>query len=654
MKLHLQNSAKKGHNRYQSNEVETKQQVAAERPKKRPRQRKQSWEDEQRDEGPLSIQPFFIDRAGVANDAAAAMSSSGNHQPGSNDQVLIKKEGARNYHSVAYNPYANLVTVPIGDCNEPHRWRPRAQLLDDVRRNRISAKSTAAPPTRLKSCLKSSGMEAATSYRQTTSHNRVKMEKGTLASSNNAPRLKSCLKQTSGALTNQQPAHTETSTQSSSLPTNESNKSNVPTFGANNDHGSNASGQMKRPSRWGPKLDGNSSAGGGVGVVTVTQRSPLTSTAHQPRNDEAQHNAATTADDATKRKRLEAWRNRQQEKENEEQQRSSPAGKSHHDSQSTASDVSTSDSTNTDSDRATTDESKSEENGPIIDLTTNNHGQGSQISEPDQSIIDLTAEPDKTHVIFAIDFSGSMKEKDVKAAKGKKISRWDAVFECIETFLAEQQAGQSGTSTCLISVFIFNMKSQVILQRRPLIGDGSDIRKILNRAKRQHKPHAGTGFATGFRQAEQLARPHINDKVVVCFLSDGRPGDHNPNPPPKPTIAYTCKKSATWEKRRSKETGVWTTACEYIENMKKRHTGKYCGLCCLLAFDASLTCSPHFCSLQTSTSIWFVYTMKAFLGFVIWPVGTMEHSTTQTLHWTTILLSLHNLVMVVMKAKKMR
>ena len=52
MKLHLQNSAKKGHNRYQSNEVETKQQVAAERPKKRPRKRKQSWEDEQRgDEG---------------------------------------------------------------------------------------------------------------------------------------------------------------------------------------------------------------------------------------------------------------------------------------------------------------------------------------------------------------------------------------------------------------------------------------------------------------------------------------------------------------------------------------------------------------------------------------------------------------------------
>ena len=69
MKLHLQNSAKKGHNRYQSNEVETKQQVAAERPKKRPRQRKQSWEDEQReDEGPLSNQLFFIDRAGVANE----------------------------------------------------------------------------------------------------------------------------------------------------------------------------------------------------------------------------------------------------------------------------------------------------------------------------------------------------------------------------------------------------------------------------------------------------------------------------------------------------------------------------------------------------------------------------------------------------------
>ena len=42
-----------------------------------------------------------------------------------------------------------------------------------------------------------------------------------------------------------------------------------------------------------------------------------------------------------------------------------------------------------------------------------------------------------THVIFVIDASGSMREADVKSCKGN-ISRWDAVFKCIDSFLDEQ------------------------------------------------------------------------------------------------------------------------------------------------------------------------------------------------------------------------
>ena len=110
-----------------------------------------------------------------------------------------------------------------------------------------------------------------------------------------------------------------------------------------------------------------------------------------------------------------------------------------------------------------------------------------------QKLTDLK-KTDKTHVIFAIDFSSSMKEKEVKTSN-RKILRCEAGFECVDSFLTQQLKQQEWScvmSTCLVSVFTFSDNSQVILNVTPLIGEGNNIRLALKRAKKEHKPEGGT------------------------------------------------------------------------------------------------------------------------------------------------------------------
>ena len=107
------------------------------------------------------------------------------------------------------------------------------------------------------------------------------------------------------------------------------------------------------------------------------------------------------------------------------------------------------------------------------------------------SVIDPTSSPDvhlsqlkvedshsnsNTHVIFALDCSGSMKTADVRTDKGR-ISRWDAVFKCVDSFLDEQvqKHGLQTDACCFVSVLIFNTKSKILLNREPL-GNGSNLR----------------------------------------------------------------------------------------------------------------------------------------------------------------------------------
>ena len=175
----------------------------------------------------------------------------------------------------------------------------------------------------------------------------------------------------------------------------------------------------------------------------------------------------------------------------------------------------------------------------------------------------LVAAPPQVHIVFAIDFSTSMSIRDVKTKNSKKISRWDAVFRCMEEFLTEQQE-QDKENSASVSVLIFSNTAKTLLERMPL-KDGKKVQKALETARKLHSPKGGTGFAAGFERARLLAQKKSNkdEKVVVVFLSDGRPGDLRKDPPDDVGMAMQT------HFRFNRQT--FPAAGFHIEQMQKEH-----------------------------------------------------------------------------------
>ena len=186
-----------------------------------------------------------------------------------------------------------------------------------------------------------------------------------------------------------------------------------------------------------------------------------------------------------------------------------------------------------------------------------------------------------THIVFAIDSSGSMRNEDVTTKNGK-ITRWNAVFECIDGFLVdqiEQQGGidKKGTAS-IVSVLTFDNEAKALVQHMPLIGDGRKVRKKLDAARKAQAPKGGTGFAAGLGLANQICSMASSGKkltteeaheqnTIVVFLSDGRPGDLQLHPPSGATVPM----QTTF--RRNKKT--YPAAGTHIEEMKERHGDRF-------------------------------------------------------------------------------
>lgn len=208
-------------------------------------------------------------------------------------------------------------------------------------------------------------------------------------------------------------------------------------------------------------------------------------------------------------------------------------------------------------------------NDPEAEWTDDSSAAGTETG-----VVDLTGET--THVIFAIDFSSSMNNRDVRTSKGE-MTRWDAVFECTHTFLTQQlqsSGDDDAASDCIVSVIIFNDEARVLLSRIPLLGDGSNVLKKLRAAKNKYMPVGGTGFSAGFGEAERLAAARPGDGVILVFLSDGRPGDLRTDPPPLKPI----ENMQTTFRRHGK---TYLAAGVYIERMQKRHDVFSLQLICL-------------------------------------------------------------------------
>lgn len=161
----------------------------------------------------------------------------------------------------------------------------------------------------------------------------------------------------------------------------------------------------------------------------------------------------------------------------------------------------------------------------VIDLTLDEEEEKMDIKPPAAVLPPAIKD---THVIFTIDFSGSMKTQDVTAADGTSMSRWDAVFTCLQDFVNEQLEELKKETSCIkknvvISVVIFNEKAHTLLRRLPLVGEGHKVHEALQTTRSMYKPSCGTFFAVGIREAQSLALTKEN--TVLVFLSDGRPAD---------------------------------------------------------------------------------------------------------------------------------
>eukprot|EP00804_Cyclotella_cryptica_P003223 CCRYP_010475-RA/>CCRYP_010475-RA protein AED:0.04 eAED:0.04 QI:74/1/1/1/1/0.5/2/0/417 len=214
------------------------------------------------------------------------------------------------------------------------------------------------------------------------------------------------------------------------------------------------------------------------------------------------------------------------------------------------------------------------------------------------------------HVIFAIDFSTSMNTADVNSRNGK-ISRWNAVFQCVDSFLDKQlqQQRQQGGGTddqyhkCVVSVLIFNNESQVLLNRMQLDGDGTSVRAALKAAEKGHTPKGGTSFTAGFHEASILAAGSndVNtDNVMVVFLSDGRPGDLRPRAP--------CDAKIPMQTTYRYFGREYRAAGWYIEKMQSKH----------MHFSLQLVC------LYNEGKEWMEYLAKRYEGTLHNPDLTLD------------------------------
>lgn len=173
----------------------------------------------------------------------------------------------------------------------------------------------------------------------------------------------------------------------------------------------------------------------------------------------------------------------------------------------------------------------------------------------------------EAHIIFVVDFSGSMNEKDIRKKNGKKMKRWDAVFDSINELVRQQvEENASSDAMVVVSLVIFNNDAETLLDKMPVVGKGQKVLKALETAHKAYKPKGGTGFAAGLERAKQLAQGSKGN-VMVVFLSDGRPGDLNPRPPSDSSIPM----QSTF--RRCKQT--YTAAGVHIEEMKANFQDRF-------------------------------------------------------------------------------
>ena len=114
-----------------------------------------------------------------------------------------------------------------------------------------------------------------------------------------------------------------------------------------------------------------------------------------------------------------------------------------------------------------------------------------------------------------------MRNEDVVEANGRKKSRWSAVFECALEMVQEQR-------NVMISLITFDKK---VKQSYTKLRSSEAI--VALRSLRGERPKGPTNFSRPFHEVKRIVDNVVrgSDKVMVVFLSDGKPGDLRQHPP---------------------------------------------------------------------------------------------------------------------------
>ena len=176
----------------------------------------------------------------------------------------------------------------------------------------------------------------------------------------------------------------------------------------------------------------------------------------------------------------------------------------------------------------------------------------------------------ETHIIFAVDFSGSM--------RGRKTRD---LLEFIDNFLGQELAHQllkvnkKKNSTCIVSLLVFSELATNTLATRTSLKRKDRIHSALNTAKTLI-PKGHKVFTAGFKEAHRLASFHLDKKkdnnTVLIFLSDGQPCDLKHPPPLNSSIPMQSTTTYGTNKKGKNDVSQkrYPAAGHYIELMQQQ------------------------------------------------------------------------------------
>eukprot|EP01063_Lacrimia_lanifica_P020618 TRINITY_DN27910_c0_g1_i1.p1 TRINITY_DN27910_c0_g1~~TRINITY_DN27910_c0_g1_i1.p1 ORF type:complete len:802 (+),score=189.34 TRINITY_DN27910_c0_g1_i1:360-2408(+) len=166
------------------------------------------------------------------------------------------------------------------------------------------------------------------------------------------------------------------------------------------------------------------------------------------------------------------------------------------------------------------------------------------------------------HVFFCLDQSGSMRQRDVETPAGMK-TRWEAVFDLASDFIRSQMdTTAEGAPPMAFTLVLWSDEARLVFKRE-LLRDartGSAIRQKLQRCSTSERPEGGTYFAAAFRAVSRvLDESRVREKVLLMFLSDGRPAD-------MPAFTETAEMPDVYRRGKVEH----KSCCHWIQRLKKQ------------------------------------------------------------------------------------